>query len=220
MAKKSVKKSRSHKALKRARQEKRKKQAVSIVLAVLMFGSLFAIVVSSWGSSSNSVDYGDYTFKPSYHEDGDYYTFQAKINKEKYDFYTVPQDVLSQINSNQTIDLFTQAQGVVLASDYSSEFASLYDLIRFEIDQEHLITIAGVQLTMDDFTNNSSQDGNITTVSCVDASATYPVIELREADDAQGFSVIESDYCAQIYFNQQTAVYARDYILYSLLGVI
>ncbi|MFP4523525.1 MAG: hypothetical protein ACLFNM_03200 [Candidatus Woesearchaeota archaeon] len=209
-----VKKSRSHKALRRARQEKRKKQAVSLVLAVLMFGSLFAIVVSQLGSSSqDAIEYKDYTFKPVYHPEDDYNTLQTKINGEKYDFYTTPQEILKGLSGAGTHDnIFSQAQGIVIASDMSSDLVSLFDLVRFEVAQEELLPITGTALT-----NTSQENGS--SVSCKNATSTHPVVELREASRNESFSVIQKENCAQIKFTQETAVYARDYLLYSLLGV-
>ena len=196
---------------KEKRKELRKKQTLSILLAVLMLVSLFSIFAAQRADSNNELKYNGYSFEPIFQSEYNMYTYTTKINKDLYTFYSLPQDTLSIFSAGNLTKLFDDATLVIISKEDTSLLAPIFDEIHFDLANTNKKSFVGGIL---EATTNESVHLQKT---CDDATKIQPVIILKEGVEAD---LDINDYCATFTITQNTGALARDRLMYSLLGVI
>jgi len=194
-----------------ARREKRNKRLMSLVLTALMVLAIGGIWAANSQSHGEDILYGDTEFKlETLPEANNNYVYTTDVNDIDMYFYSLPLQTLTINSTGNLTALLKPAQYIALSSTPSLQYASLHDLIRFELSKYSGKFVVGGVLTK----NESSQLSQLT---CANATIEMPVIELRESNET---SILVEDNCVFINASNQQLALIRDRLLYSMVGII
>lgn len=193
------------------RREKRNKRLMGIVLTAVMVLAIAGIWAANKQSNNGDYSYGDYKFAlKAVPEANNNMVYTTKVNGQEVFFYTLPNEAERINTTNNLTALLQPAQAIVLSSSPGENYASLHDLVRFELSRYSGKLVVGGTL----HPNESEQ---LAFLSCANATTEMPVIELHEANST---SIVVENNCAVIDApNSQLAV-IRDRLLYSMLGIL
>ena len=212
MVKKSERQGRQ--GMKRADREelraRRKQKMASLFLVIIMIVSIGGFALFG-DSGSQLPKYNGFKFDFISVQGQDLIT--TTVNGKDVIFYTHPLDAINinTVGGNLT-PIITGAQAVILSGDPYDEIASLYDQVRFDAAQYAITPVAsGV-------TRDHELYLTMPTITCVNATTMYPVIELNQ--DNVTLVNITSPSCVKISVRPEDVAYVRDRLLYSLTGII
>lgn len=183
---------------------------VLVLLMVMSVGGIF-FSPSNNNSNSNKLTYGGHTFTIEPLDGTNQYVYVTQINKQKLFFYNLPQDTLFVNVKGNFSKLVSNASFVVLTGNMSSRYASLYDSMRFQVNQ------LGKQVVLGGTVETNATSDLYGYYTCDNATAQMPVIQIVNSNVTQ-INVVDS--CVQVTVQQQNLGAVRDRILYTLLGII
>ena len=194
-----------------ARREKRNKRLMSLVLTALMVLAIGGIWAANANSGPDKIMYGNTEFKLEIlPEANNNYVYTTDVNDIGIYFYSLPLQTFSVNSTGNLTALLRPAQYIALSSSPGLQYASLHDLIRFELSKYSGKLVVGGVLTK----NESSQ---LTQLTCANATIEMPVIELHESSES---SILVEDNCVFINASNQQLALIRDRLLYSMVGII
>ena len=205
-----MKKTRRMKELeKRHKKERRNKIIMSLVLAILMFGSIFGIWARSLGSEK--IIYNDYKFKVQYVDEVESNVYVTKVDGKEIYLYGRPEVAMNlEVNGNLT-DFFNKAMYVVFTNNNEEKISYVSDHIRYELTTLSQIPMSGAL----DKKYDNFDDYNV--ITCENASETMPVIYMKESNSSTQINL--TDNCLNVDINFRDLAYVRDRLLLSALGV-
>lgn len=195
---------------KKHKREKRNKVIMSVILAMLMFGSIFGIWASS--SSSEKIILNGYKFKIVYDNDLENYMYTTKFNDRMVYFYSRP-DVASSIEVDGNLtEFFNDALQIVFTNNVDEKISYISDFLRYDLSSQGQKNMVGA---VDDI-YEGYEDRLI--MNCENSSSLIPVIYLKEVNNYTNITI--QDNCLLIDLNAKDTIYVRDRMLLSLLGII
>ncbi len=191
--------------------QKQKKQTLSIIIVLLMVASMFGIWASTQSANSN-LKYNDWKFKIGPNPNNpDQQVAITKVNDKEVYFYSLPQDALNIATEGNISAVLKGAQYIIISSNPEEQTAPYYDLIRYELSQFSTKQIYGA-------TTIETTKTTLPVLTCANATATNPVIELTTANNET--KIIAENNCIKVESTIQDFQMARDRLLYSILGII
>lgn len=207
-----VKQHKQFKVNRQQRRERRNKRLMSIILTAVMVLAVGGVIAANQGSNSTDFQYNGYrfTYEPL-PEVNNNYVYTTKQNGQGLFFYSLPAQA-SRINTTGNLTkLLAPASYIALTTEPSVEYASLYDVIRFELSR-----LSGKLIMGGTLVENENLTAEVLT--CQNATADFPVIELRSTENST--NIIVQDNCAVIFSQPQQLSLIRDRLLYSMTGII
>ena len=175
-------------------------------MVLIMVGTSFSVILYGGSSSSEKVTYNGIKFRIFQDR------VEAKINGKNAAFSFLPQDVLS-INSTANLGILMNKYEIDATYDYNSSKAQYIALAQHQMS----LTLEqyGVFLRKGFVKNNTY---NMPIIKCSDASQSVPVVYFVEGNSTlirQDGSCIIAEGSKEVDFIRE-----KDYIVYSILGVI
>ncbi len=188
----------------------RNKKLMSYVLVVLMIASVAGIYASS-RNQDGDLEYNGYNFDAKFIPDaGNQQVLTTIVNNNEVYFYMHPLDVLAYPTEGNVTKVIRPVEYVYLSTDNDPNFASLYDLIRFEFSSYAGKTMPGGVLM-------KNQSDTLPVITCENATIAIPVIEFRQGTNT---STVVKGNCVIITSTPNNLAYVRDRLMYSALGII
>jgi hypothetical protein len=191
--------------------EHRKRVIMSIVLAALMFFSIFGM----WASSITSevIKINEYKFKVEQDEKySKYPIYTTKVNDQKVFFYYNPQYIVEYDFGVNISEIFNEQEYILFSSNPTSNISSLVDNVRYELNQ-----ITGKNVIAG-FDNEYLGYEGFPIITCDNSSFDMPVVLFIETTNGTNFE--KENTCLIINLNKNDGALIRDKILLNSLGII
>lgn len=192
------------------KREKRKKALMSLILAGLMFFSVFAMGISYL--QTEKIKFNEHTFKISNDEKyGNTQVLTTKFNDKEIFFYTYPEQAMSIPVEGNLTNILKNSNEIVFTYDPTSNISSIVDSIRYEFS-----TLSDKQFyaSVNDIYENYE---SFPVITCANSSINLPVIYFMETTNTTNIFVNES--CVIVNLKLNEAVYLRDRLLLSITGI-
>lgn len=191
---------------KEVKKEKRMKLIMSVILAGLMFFSVFSIGLSYL--NTEKITYNGLKFKQEETDNGYFYT--TKLDGKEVFFYTRP-NVSMNLPVEGDLSFLNKASTIIFTVNPRNKIASVVDLLRYEYSD---LTDKNLVPAVDDVYEEFPQLQKIT---CENSTKDYPVVYFKETNESSTFKVENN--CVLIETNLNEIVYVRDRLLLNILGI-
>lgn len=185
-----------------------KKMLWTLIIGGLMIASVFGIMFSSYNSAREELTYGDYEFVSM--QDG----WATEVNGRMYKFDYLPSDVEELNISKDVSERLKSLKVVYITFNPNSDIVQQMELMRFELgrsfaDMFGIYAMAGI--------TEENELYNQTLITCENATVSTPVIQIVEANVTNAYV---GGNCIVLEPNEYSAIALKDWVLYSMLGII
>ena len=163
---------------------------------------------SSYNESREELTYGDYEFIRT--QDG----WATEVDGRMYEFSYLPSDVEELNISRDVSERLKGLKVVYITFNPNSKAVQQLELMRFELGRS-FSEMFGIY-PMPGITEENEQY-NQTLITCENATVSIPVIHIVEANDTNAYV---GGNCIVLEPNEFSAIALKDWILYSMLGII
>ena len=185
-----------------------KKMLWTLIIGGLMVASVFGIMFSSYNSAREEMTFGDYEFVQT--RTG----WATEINGRMHEFSYLPSDVEELNISEDVSERLKDLKVVYITFNPNSDMVQQMELMRFELGRA-FAEIFGIY-SMPGITEENEQY-NQTLITCENATVSTPVINIVEANLTNAYV---GGNCIVLEPNEYSAMALKDWVLYSMLGII
>lgn len=184
----------------------RKSLYMSIVIAIIMISSAFAVILHGFGDSSESLRYGKYKFKLTN------LGFLVKIDGKEYLFENFPSDVDSLNVSSGIKEAVSNSIALIITSDPNSSYKQEIALASYNIQT--------VLSNMDKQVGNAfiTEGYKLPVFTCENATSSVPIVYIQESNVTEAAI---SGNCINLYFDSSYSLQrVSSAFLFNILGII
>ncbi len=199
-----------HSHRKPLRKEKSNKNlGMSIFIAFIMITSVFGVIFYGYAGSSEVIRYNDVKFTVTN------LGYETTIAKEKYYFEYLPPEAESVNTDVNIIGMINNAKGIIITSDINTTYKEDIALASYNLNT--LFTTQN-KYSANAFTTNST---TLPAVTCENASITFPVIYITEANSTEITLDDSNEGCINFRFDTSYNLKrATSKLMYIILGII